>query len=55
MDINTLRAIVTITGLACFIGIVLWAWSSRKRTEFSQAAQSVLIDSDHRPQGGVHE
>jgi cytochrome c oxidase cbb3-type subunit 4 len=55
MDINTLRALVTVTGLACFLGIVVWAWSSRKRAEFSQAARSVLIDAEPPLQGGRNE
>ncbi len=39
MDINTLRSIVTVAGLLCFIGIVVWAWSARKRADFDQAAR----------------
>ena len=39
MDINTLRSIVTVAGLLCFVGIVAWAWSARKRTDFDQAAR----------------
>jgi cytochrome c oxidase cbb3-type subunit 4 len=38
MDINTLRSVVTVAGLALFIGIVWWAWSSKRSEEFSQAA-----------------
>ena len=39
MDVNTLRSIVTVIGLICFIGIVWWAWSSRNQAEFEQAAR----------------
>jgi cytochrome c oxidase cbb3-type subunit 4 len=39
MDINTLRSVVTVAGLICFVGIVAWAWSARKRTDFEQAAR----------------
>jgi cytochrome c oxidase cbb3-type subunit 4 len=39
MDVNTLRSIVTVVTFACFIGIVLWAWSGRNRAEFDKAAQ----------------
>jgi len=31
MDINTLRAGVTVAALITFLGIVAWAWSSRRR------------------------
>jgi cytochrome c oxidase cbb3-type subunit 4 len=39
MDVNTLRSIVTVTGLITFIGIVLWAWSRRNAADFEQAAR----------------
>ena len=39
MDINLLRSIVTVVALLVFIGIVAWAWSSRNRARFDEAAQ----------------
>ena len=39
MDVNTLRSIVTVAGLVCFIGIVWWAWSGRNRADCAQAAR----------------
>lgn len=39
MDVNTLRSVVTVVALICFIGIVLWAWSGRNKAEFDHAAQ----------------
>jgi len=39
MDINTLRAIVTVLTFAVFIGIVAWAWSRRNQADFEEAAQ----------------
>jgi cytochrome c oxidase cbb3-type subunit 4 len=39
MDVNTLRSIVTVVSLVCFIGIVLWAWSSRNAAAFENAAK----------------
>jgi cytochrome c oxidase cbb3-type subunit 4 len=39
MDINTLRSIVTVVTFFVFIGIVVWAWSSRNAKEFDAAAQ----------------
>ncbi len=38
MDINTLRSIVTLLAFACFVGIVLWAWSRRNKDRFDDAA-----------------
>ncbi len=39
MDINTLRTIATVTMLAAFIGIVVWAWSRRNQASFEEAAR----------------
>lgn len=37
MDINTLRTLVTLASFAVFVGIVGWAYSPRRRDDFSQA------------------
>ena len=42
MDINTLRSIVTVLAFACFVGIVLWAWSKRNQDRFEDAARLPL-------------
>ena len=39
MDINLMRSVVTVLAFALFIGIVVWAWSSRNKTRFEEAAQ----------------
>ena len=39
MDINTLRSVATVASFVCFVGIVVWAWSSRNKADFDQAAQ----------------
>ena len=38
MEVNTLRALVTVVSFATVIGIVWWAWSRRRSDDFSQAA-----------------
>ena len=38
MDINTLRALVTVASFAVFVGIVIWAWRRRNTQDFRQAA-----------------
>ena len=38
MDINTLRAVVTLASFVTFIGIVWWAWSKRRNADFNEAA-----------------
>jgi cytochrome c oxidase cbb3-type subunit 4 len=46
VDINTLRSIVTVLAFACFVGIVLWAWSARNQNRFEDAAQLPLRHDD---------
>ncbi len=38
MDVITLRSITTVAGLVIFLGIVWWAWSKNRKTDFEQAA-----------------
>jgi len=37
--INVIRSIVTLVSFVLFIGIVIWAWSSRNRQQFEEAEQ----------------
>jgi cytochrome c oxidase cbb3-type subunit 4 len=38
LDINTLRSVATVASFITFIGIVSWAWSKRRASDFSEAA-----------------
>jgi cytochrome c oxidase cbb3-type subunit 4 len=38
MDINTLRSVATVASFVTFIGIVWWAWSKRRSSDFTEAA-----------------
>ena len=38
MEINTLRALVTLASFAVFMGIVWWTFSPKRNEDFSQAA-----------------
>ncbi|CAG0929787.1 MAG: hypothetical protein EFKGCFLK_01954 [Rhodocyclaceae bacterium] len=50
MDQNDLRAIVTVLAFLTFIGIVLWAWSGRRRAAFDEAANLPFAeDETHSP------
>lgn len=44
MDINDLRALMTVIAFITFVGIVLWAWSDRRKQDFAAAAQLALDD-----------
>ncbi len=38
MDINTLRSIATVVSFLTFIGIIGWAYSRSRASDFSEAA-----------------
>lgn len=43
-DINDIRAWHTLILMACFIGIVIWAYSGRRRGSFDEAANLPFAD-----------
>ena len=46
MDINDIRAWSTVVLFVAFIGIVIWAWSSKRKRDFDEAARLALEDDD---------
>ena len=44
MDINDFRAWHTVVLMASFIGILFWAYSSRRRSRFDEAANLPFAD-----------
>ncbi len=46
MDINILRSIATVLSLIIFVGIFWWAFASRNRARFEEAAQLPFMDKD---------
>ena len=44
-----ISGIVTAILLLAFLGITAWAWSSRQRERFAEAAQLPLRDEESRP------
>jgi cytochrome c oxidase cbb3-type subunit 4 len=51
MDINDLRVAITVVSFVTFIGVVLWAYSSRRKDGFDRAARSVLEERDDAHHG----
>lgn len=49
MDINLLRSLLTALMFAVFMGIVLWAWSARRKSDFDAAAR-LPLDDDYAEQ-----
>jgi cytochrome c oxidase cbb3-type subunit IV len=46
MDLNLLRAAVTLLSFAGFIAIVAWAWSRRRKAAFDEAALLPFQDGE---------
>ncbi|GAA3937254.1 cbb3-type cytochrome c oxidase subunit 3 [Litoribacillus peritrichatus] len=49
MDINDLRSISTVLMAVVFTGILLWAYSSKRKKPFDEAANLPFIDDDSSP------
>lgn len=39
MDVNTLRSLTTVLSFVVFLGIMVWACSSRRKGDFEEAAK----------------
>jgi cytochrome c oxidase cbb3-type subunit 4 len=46
MDINDLRSLLTVAGLLCFLAITAWAYSSKRRGDFTEAANLPFTDPE---------
>jgi len=45
MDINDLRGLLTAVTLFAFIGLCVWAWSSRRKVDF-EASAALPLEED---------
>jgi cytochrome c oxidase cbb3-type subunit 4 len=52
MDINDLRAAITVVSFLAFVGIVVWAYGAGRKRRFDRAARSVLEEDDTGPGRG---
>lgn len=46
MDIHTIRGILTAVIFVAFVGIWIWAWSSRRKADFDASAALPLEEED---------
>jgi cytochrome c oxidase cbb3-type subunit IV len=46
MDINTVRAIVTVSAMAAFVAILWWAYSPSRQQRLEAEAQRILDEAD---------
>jgi cytochrome c oxidase cbb3-type subunit 4 len=47
MDVNDLRAVVTLMGFVLFLVLVVYTYSSRRRGEHEEAAMLPFIEDDN--------
>ena len=45
MDINLIRAIVTVAAMAAFLAIVVWAYLPRRKASLDAEARRILDDA----------
>jgi len=46
MDMGLFRGVITVLLLAAFLGLCLWAWSSKRREDFEEAARLPLDENE---------
>ena len=44
--VSDMRSVVTIVSMLTFIGIVLWAYSARRKNDFDEAARLPFADDN---------
>jgi cytochrome c oxidase cbb3-type subunit 4 len=44
MDIGTARGLITLALMLAFLGLVIWAYSKRRKADFDEMAQLPLED-----------
>ena len=52
MDMGTFRGLFTVVMIVLFVGLVLWAYSSKRRQTFDAAAQLPLEEHGDEPPHG---
>ena len=52
MDINDLRGFLTALLLFSFVGLWIWAWSSRRKTDFDASAALPLEEDQYMTNNG---
>jgi cytochrome c oxidase cbb3-type subunit 4 len=52
MDINDLRGLLTAVLLFSFVGLWIWAWSSRRKADFEASAALPLEEDQYMTNSG---
>lgn len=46
MDVNELRSLYTVLAFVTFVGIVLWAYSGKRKADFEEAGRLPMTEDD---------
>ncbi len=46
MDKGTVQGLATLVAMIAFVGVVWWAWSSRRKPDFDAAARLPLAEDE---------
>jgi len=46
MDINTVRGLISLVLMIAFIGLIIWAYSSKRKSSFDEAADLPFADEE---------
>jgi cytochrome c oxidase cbb3-type subunit 4 len=52
MDINDIRAALTVASFLTFVGIIVWAYGAGRKARFDRAARSVLEEDAAEREAG---
>lgn len=48
IDINDIRSLFTVLMFVTFIGIWIWAWSSKRKADFDEAANLPFVEEEQK-------
>ncbi len=48
MDMPTVRGLLTLLLMLAFVGMVIWAWSSKRKKDFEEASRLPLDENGPR-------
>jgi len=49
VDTSILQSVWTVVAFVFFVGVVVWAWSSKRKSSFDKAARMALDDEESVP------
>lgn len=52
MDYGTIQGIITVVVMITFVGIFAWAYSSRRKKQFDEAANLIFSDDELNKNSG---